>query len=79
VEGKTSGKKNYNTAEGGGLKPPPVGGTVMIEQETCDASGNCTVHEKPVSVICLGASCIAEDDTPLGARKKIWWYNDHDD
>tara|TARA_B110000503_G_scaffold142936_1_gene241708 strand:- start:103 stop:3294 length:3192 start_codon:yes stop_codon:yes gene_type:complete len=79
VEGKTLDQKNYNTAEGGGLKPTPVAGTVVVEQEIIDEDGNITISEKIVRVTCFGANCISDDELALGARKKIWWYNDHDD
>ena len=79
VLGKAPGEKNYVTVEGGGFLPQPVGFTVMVEQESCDADGNnCKIEEKAVSGVMFGFHAEDTEGEPLGVRRRVWWYNKQD-
>jgi Tfp pilus tip-associated adhesin PilY1 len=78
VLGKAPGEKNYVTVEGGGFLPPPVGFTVIVEEESCDADGNCTIEEKAVSGVMFGFHAEDTEGDPLGVRRKVWWYSKQD-
>jgi len=78
VAGKAPGEKNFVTVEGGGFLPPPVGFTVIVEQESCDAEGNCTTEEKAVSGVMFGFHAEDTEGEPLGVRRRVWWYNKQD-
>ena len=78
VVGLADGDKNYVEIQGGGFLPPPVGFTVMVETESCDAEGNCTTEDKPISGIMFGFHAEDTQGDPLGVRRKVWWYNNRD-
>lgn len=78
VTGLAGGDKNYVEIQGGGFLPPPVGFTVMVEAENCDADGNCVTEDKPISGIMFGFHAEDIQGDPLGVRRKVWWYNNRD-
>ena len=78
VSGRAPGEKNYVTVEGGGFLPPPVGFTVIVEEPTCDANGNCTTEEKAVSGVMFGFHAEDTEGDPLGVRRRVWWYSKQD-
>ena len=78
VLGKAPGEKNYITVQGGGFLPPPVGFTVIVDVQSCDADGNCTTEEKAISGVMFGFHAEDTEGEPLGVRRRVWWYTKHD-
>ena len=78
VLGRAPGEKNYITVQGGGFLPPPVGFTVIVDVQSCDADDNCIIEEKAVSGVMFGFHAEDTEGEPLGVRRRVWWYTKHD-